>query len=150
VFEAELISEVSVVELEVELNEEVWLWLLVKVELSELDTLGTATVSDVNWELDDEAVVWPFAKVVLIGDIVGELSVTELELSVVAVGGPFASELPMEDKASVLGVTELKLVLETLGELLVMSATSTELAVGEVETTERGVLSTDELALELA
>jgi hypothetical protein len=50
----------------------------------------------------------------------------------------------------VLGVTELKLVLETLGELLVMSATSTELAVGEVETTERGVLSTDELALELA
>jgi hypothetical protein len=87
---------------------------------------------------------------VLIGDIVGELGVTELELSVVAVGGPFASELPMEDKASVLGVTELKLVLETLGELLVMSATSTELAVGEVETTERGVLSTDGLALELA
>jgi hypothetical protein len=87
---------------------------------------------------------------VLIGDIVGELSVTELELSVVAVGGPFASELPMEDKASVLGVTELKLVLETLGELLVMSATSTELAVGEVETTERGVLITDGLALELA
>jgi hypothetical protein len=87
---------------------------------------------------------------VLIGDIVGELGVTELELSVVAVGGPFASELPMEDKASVLGVTELKLVLETLGELLVMSATSTELAVGEVETAERGVLITDGLALELA
>jgi hypothetical protein len=87
---------------------------------------------------------------VLIWDIVGELGVTELELSVVAVGGPFASELPMEDKASVLGVTELKLVLETLGELLVMSATSTELAVGEVETAERGVLITDGLALELA
>jgi hypothetical protein len=79
-----------------------------------------------------------------------ELGVTELELSVVVVGGPFASELPMEVKASVLGVTELRLVLETLGELLVMSATSTELAVGEVETTERGVLSTDGLALELA
>jgi hypothetical protein len=149
-FEAELISEVSVVELEVELNEEVWPWLLVKVELSELDTLGAAAVSDVNCELDDEAVVWPFAKVVLMEERVWELGVTELELSVVAVGGPFASELPMEVKASVLGVTELRLVLETLEEPLVMSATSTELAVCEIETVENGVLDTEGLALELA
>jgi hypothetical protein len=79
-----------------------------------------------------------------------ELGATELELSVVAVGGPFASELPMEDKASVLGVTELRPVLETVGELLVMSATSTELAVCEVETVESGLLDMEGLTLESA
>lgn len=66
----------------------------------------------------------------------------------VAVGGPLASELPIVDKASVLGVTELKLVVEALATVLVISATPTELAVGEIETEEGGALSTDEIVLE--
>jgi len=41
----------------------------------------------------------------------------------------------------VLGVTELKLVLEGLAEARVMSATPTELAVGEVEVEEGDALS---------
>jgi hypothetical protein len=121
--------------------------LLGTVELAELETLGTVTVLDVSCELDGEAVAWPSAKV---EERVCELGATELELSVMAVGGPFASELPMEDNASVLGVTELRLALVTLEELLVMSATSMELAVCEVETVESGLLDMEGLALESA
>ena len=40
-----------------------------------------------------------------------------------------------------LGVTELKMVLEGLAAVLVMSATPTELAVGEVEVEEGDALS---------
>jgi hypothetical protein len=124
--------------------------LLGTVELAELETLGTVTVLDVSCELDGEAVAWPSAKVVPMEERVCELGATELELSVMAVGGPFASELPMEDNASVLGVTELRLALVTLEELLVMSATSMELAVCEVETVESGLLDMEGLALESA
>ena len=67
----------------------------------------------------------------------------ELKSTGVAVGGPLASELPMEDKASVLGVAELKLVPEALTAVLVISATPTELAVGEAEIEESGVLSAE-------
>ena len=67
----------------------------------------------------------------------------ELKSTGVAVGGPLASELPMEDKASVLGVAELKLVPEALTAVLVISATPTELAVGEAEIEESGVLSVE-------
>lgn len=118
--------------------------------LSILELVGTITVSDVDCEFRDEVGAWPFARVVPIEESACELGVTELEVAVVAVGGPLASELPIEDNASVLGVAELKLVLETLAELLVMSATSTELAVGEVETVEGSVSDTEGLAPEPA
>jgi len=74
--------------------------------------------------------------------------VTELTSVEVAVGGPLASELPMEDKACVLGVTELKLVLEALAAVLVMSATPTELAAGEVGIEEGDAPSAAEVVLE--
>lgn len=72
----------------------------------------------------------------------------ELTLGEVAVDGPLASELPMEDKASVLGVAELRLVLEPLEAVLVISATPTELAVGEAEVVEDGASSAEEIVLE--
>lgn len=73
---------------------------------------------------------------------------TELALSEAAVGGPLASELPMEDKASVLGVAELKLMPEALAAVLVLSATPTELAVGEADVEEGGALSAEETVFE--
>jgi hypothetical protein len=74
--------------------------------------------------------------------------VTELKSVEVAVGGPLASELPMEDKACVLGVTELKLVPEAPAAVLVMSATPTELAAGEVGIEEGDAPSAAEVVLE--
>lgn len=73
----------------------------------------------------------------------------ELKSTGVAVGGPLASELTMEDKAAVLGVAELKLVPEALAAVLVISATPTELAVGEAEIEEGGALSAEDTVLEV-
>lgn len=109
-----------------EVGKEVVSWLLVKVALVEYEVLDTVTVSNAEGEYNDEVGAWPFAKVV-------PVELGKLELSAVAVGRPLASELPTEDSACVLGVAEIKLP-ETLAALLVRSATSTELSVGEAET----------------
>jgi len=118
------------------------------VALLESELIDPVTVSDDKNEVDDEVGAWPSATVVSLEEVAGEIGVTELTLSEVTVGGSLASELPMEDKASVLGVTELKLVLEALAVVLVISATPTELAVGEAEIEEGGALSAEETVLE--
>lgn len=120
-----------------------------KVAPPELEPVDTITVSEVECKLRDGVGAWPFAKVVLIEERSWELGVTELEVRVVAVGGPLASELPIEDNACVLGVAELRLALDTLAELLVISATPTELAVAGFETVEGSVSDEEGPALEV-
>lgn len=116
--------------------------------LLESELIDAVTVSDDKSEVDDEVGAWPSATLVPLEEVAWEVGVTELILSEVAVGGLFASVLPMEDKACVLGVTELKLVLEALAAVLVISATPTELAVGEAGIGEGGALSAEEIVLE--
>ena len=112
----------------------------------EFEAVEKVTVSDVEYELDDELVAWPSTKVVPLEESICETGVTELEFEV-TVAGPLASELPMEDSACVLGVAELKLTLGTLAEVLVTSATPTELAVGTSDVEEGRVLDAGETAL---
>jgi hypothetical protein len=135
-----LSDALTVWEPEVELEDEIGSWLFVKVALLVFEAVGTVTVSEVGNELIGTC---PSAKVVPLEESVCKTSVTELEFEV-TVAGPFASELPMEDNACVLGVAELMLALEALAEVLVMSATPTELAVGTSDIDEASVLDAGE------
>jgi hypothetical protein len=131
-------------------DDKVCLWLLVKLLMSELERTAGVAVSDVDCRVDEGVGAWPFTNIVPVEYITCELGVTKLELSAVAVSGPLASELPIEDNICVLGVAELKLVLKTLPELLlVMSATSIVLALGEAENEGGSMPDAEELAPEL-